>query len=301
MKIFLFFFALLGGCAAFAQAIVTPISADYDKSTVTFRVAWSGTAANNRVWVFVDLCPAPGTAPGTFAKAVISGATATAGSILTVAGNTRGFYVTTNPSTVTATLSNATGKFNWCAYGSNFPPNAIHNASGGYDLRGTPPFIITTADGTATVNADTYSGEEITALTDATGCPGAPCGNDGESSGVIDCCVPGTTNCSGTCKKDTTYTTNDGACTGACNTGYVQLRNQCGEVIDPRAAETTISSCLYGCPAARNSKCWGCSLSKDCKQITAWSAYLCQSDCTAANYIYYDFDVTNAAYCFCCN
>jgi hypothetical protein len=85
--------------------------------------------------VWVDLCPVTGTSPGTFAKAVISSPSAAAGSIATVSGNTRGFYITTNPSTVTATLSNATGKFNWCAYGSNYPPNATMN-NGTYTLKG---------------------------------------------------------------------------------------------------------------------------------------------------------------------
>ncbi|MDR3185086.1 MAG: hypothetical protein LBT49_06760 [Prevotellaceae bacterium] len=190
----------IGGLpAAFAQAVVTPLSVDYDRQQVTFRVAWSGTAANNRVWVWVDFCPVAGTSPGTFAKAVISGATATAGSIDPASLNGRGFYVTANPSTVTATLSNAVGRFNWCAYGSDFPPNAVDDGSGGYDLKGTPPFIVTTAAGTVEVNANTYSGGTITALTDATGCPGILCGKDGEAPGLLNCCATGTMNCNGTC------------------------------------------------------------------------------------------------------
>ncbi|MDR0695138.1 MAG: hypothetical protein LBF81_07565, partial [Prevotellaceae bacterium] len=80
----------------------------------------------------------------------------------------------------------------------------------------------------------TYSGSVITALTDATGCPGVWCGRDGEAAGLLNCCATGTTNCSGTCKTTGTYTTNDGACTGSCNTAYVQLRNQCGEVVNPK-------------------------------------------------------------------
>ncbi|MDR3134277.1 MAG: hypothetical protein LBU42_09730 [Prevotellaceae bacterium] len=197
------FFPLWGIGGLFAQATVTPISVDYDRHEVKFRIAWNAaTAANNRVWVFVDLCPVAKTAPGTFAKAVISGATATAGSIDPASLNGRGFYVTTNPSTVTASLSNATGKFNWCAYGSDYPPNAKYDGSGGYTLRGTPPFIVTTSSGTTEVNATTYSGGEITALTDATGCPGARCGKNGESSGLANCCDFGTVNCAGICTNN---------------------------------------------------------------------------------------------------
>jgi hypothetical protein len=122
-----------------------------------------------------------GTSPGTFAQAVISSHSAAAGSIATVDGNTRSFYVTANPSTVTAVLSNATGKFNWCVYGSDYPPNAKDNASGGYDLKGSPPFII---NNTIEWNATTYSGSEITALTDATGYPGVWCGKNGVAAGV---------------------------------------------------------------------------------------------------------------------
>ncbi|MDR2358980.1 MAG: hypothetical protein LBD87_04155, partial [Prevotellaceae bacterium] len=110
----------------------------YAAKKVTFSVSWTNSPTapyNNRVWVWVDLCPVTGTSPGTFAKAVISSPSAAAGSIATVSGNTRGFYITTNPSTVTATLSNATGKFNWCAYGSNYPPNATMN-NGTYTLKG---------------------------------------------------------------------------------------------------------------------------------------------------------------------
>jgi hypothetical protein len=179
MKKIFFLFALLASMTASAAVTVTPLGVNYGTKTVTFRVSW-GTAANNRVWVWVDLCPVTGTSPGTFAKAVISGAAATAGSIATVSGNTRGFYVTTNPSTVTATLSNATGQFNWCAYGSDYPPNVT--ASGGtYTLHGSPPFTLIAANGTTTqtVAATAIATSAVTitpvTLTDETGYPGIFC------------------------------------------------------------------------------------------------------------------------------
>ena len=266
MRTILFFFALLASITASAAVTVTPLSVEYSKQKVTFRVAWTGTPYNNRVWVWIDLCPVAGTSPGTFAKAIISAAAATAGSIDAASLNGRGFYVTTNPSTVTATLSNATGKFNWCAYGSDYPPNAIDNSSGGYALRGSPPFIITTSSGTTEVHANTFSGGVITALTDATGCPGALCGKNSESSGLLNCCAYGTTNCSGTCKTIGTYPTNDGACTGACNTAYAQLRNQCGNVVNSTYNTYTNTNCTSGCwnglcgSTAGLTHLWSCQL-----------------------------------------
>jgi hypothetical protein len=174
-----------------AAVTVTSLGVDYNTQQVTFRVEWTGDAANFRVWVWIDLCPVEGTTAGTFEKAVISGATATAGSIDAATLNGRGFYVTTNPSTVTATLSNATGTFNWCAYGSNFPPNAVDDGNGGYTLRGTPPFVITTDNGTAVTTDYAYSGDEIVALTDATGAPGVWCGKNGEMPSLLNSCEGG--------------------------------------------------------------------------------------------------------------
>jgi hypothetical protein len=285
------------------------LSVDYPNKKVTFRVAWTGTPANNRVWVWVDLCPVAGTSPGTFAKAVISAASATAGSITTVAGNTRGFYVNANPSTVTATLSNATGKFNWCAYGSDFPPNAIET-SGTYSLKGSPPFIITTASGTAEVSAKTYTGGTITAMTDATGCPGVLCGKNGEAAGLLNCCVTGTTNCSGTCTTTGTYTTNDGPCTGACKTAYKQIKDQCGHVLSGNAGTYTNDTC-GGCEPLHNQYCefgytpyccGGCDGNTGC-----FIGYDCKAAC--AGYKYYNVTVSVggaceyevSVCCVCCN
>ncbi|MDR2359484.1 MAG: hypothetical protein LBD87_06790 [Prevotellaceae bacterium] len=275
-KIF-FLFTLLASMTANAAVTVTPLSVDYATKKVTFRVSWTGSAANNRVWVWVDLCPVAGTSPGTFAKAVISSPSATAGSIATVSGNTRGFYVTANPSTVTATLDNAAGKFNWCVYGSDFPPNAKDNASGGYDLKGSPPFII---NNTIEWNATTYSGSVITALTDATGCPGVWCGRNGEAPGLLNCCATGTTNCSGTCKTTGTYTTYDGGCAGSCNTAYVQLRNQCGEVPNTQYGTYNNTSCTYNCVADCNSCIATCATNTSYQYmyyavVEAGTLYLC--------------------------
>ncbi|MDR3133697.1 MAG: hypothetical protein LBU42_06700 [Prevotellaceae bacterium] len=201
MKTILFFFALLAGITASANVYITPLSTDYINKTVTFRVEWTGDVANNRVWVFVDLCPVDGTTSGSFTKAVISGATHTAGGIDASTLPGRGFYVTANLTTVSVTLSNAVGQFNWCAYGSDFPPNAKDDGSGGYILRGSLPFTITTTSGAVEVPTYGYTGGVVTALTDATGEPGILCGGENESAGLLGCCKAGLMNCDGLCQS----------------------------------------------------------------------------------------------------
>jgi hypothetical protein len=245
--------------------------------------------------VWVDFCSIAGTTPGTFTPATISPVSVTNGSY--DGENGRGFYIYGNPSTVTATLSNATGKFNWCAYGSDYPPNAVDNTSGGYDFRGTPPFVITTSAGTAEVNAYTYSGGTITALTDATGCPGALCGKNGESAGVLNCCVHGTTNCSGACTTNGTYTTNDGACSGSCETAYVQLRDQCGSLLNPSASTYEEITCSDGCEAQQNPAC-----NHKTSEGTTNDPTTCTRLCTDLGYAYWYIARQAGAYrCYCCN
>jgi hypothetical protein len=208
----------------------------------------------------------------------------------------RGFFIeyahaTNAGTTITATLSNASGKFNWCAYGSDFPPNAVDNGSGGYTLRGTPPFVI---NGTIEWNATTYSGSVMTALTDATGCPGALCGKNGEAPGLLNCCANGTTNCNGTCTTNGNYTTKDGACTGSCNQAYEQLRNQCGDILNPQYATYQTTKCANGCQA---------SLSNCCRPTEGWwvGDYpgACKDECTRYGLPYYN--ESGDGFCCCCN
>ncbi|MDR2358374.1 MAG: hypothetical protein LBD87_01055, partial [Prevotellaceae bacterium] len=313
MKKFSFLFAMLVSVAASAAVTVTPISTDYATKKVTFAVAWNSAPHNNRVWIWIDLCPVSGVTPQSFSTATISNPVKTAGNGTITGGTTRGFFIeyanaTNAGTTVTATLDNATGKFNWCAYGSDMPPNATVNAGGGYTLRGTKPFTI---NGDQTIDALTFgAGTCIMSITDPTGRPdgfaGTPTisstnspsrcnagavtlsatvsggtttamtytwtiganpytnqtnsyttatlsassaytvkvknanncesntasgnitvnspGTNGQSAHATCGCATGTTNCDGACKTTGTYTTNDGECTGSCNTAYVQQR-----------------------------------------------------------------------------
>jgi hypothetical protein len=149
--------------------------------SVTFRVYWEGGAPDNSshldsIWLFVDYQPvASNGSLGAWTPATLSAPAAAApATVVTVLGNGRGFYLrgTLDPSfsaTVTVTLAGPTpgSTFNWCAYASDYPPNAIIG-SGAYDLHGTPPFII---NGSITEPTRQYAGC-ITSLTDATGCTG---------------------------------------------------------------------------------------------------------------------------------
>jgi uncharacterized protein (TIGR02145 family) len=170
-----------------AAVTVTPLSVDYSTQKVTFKVSWTGTAANNRVWVWIDFCPVAGTVPATsFSTATISNPAKTGGNGTITNVTARGFFIeyssaTNAGTTVTATLSNATGKFNWCAYGSDYPPNVLANTNSSYTLAGTPPFKLIASNGATslTVPGTTIATSALTftpaTITDATGYPGLWC------------------------------------------------------------------------------------------------------------------------------
>jgi hypothetical protein len=194
MKKIFFLFAIFASVAASATVTVTPLGTDYAAKKVTFKVAWTNSPNapyNNRVWIWIDFCPVSGVTPQSFSTATITNPTRSGNGTITGL-NGRGFFIeynTTNSgTTVTATLSNApAGQFNWCAYGSDYPPNVLANTNGSYTLAGTPPFKLVTANGatTQTVNEKTFATSAITitpaTITDATGYPGLWCpytGND---------------------------------------------------------------------------------------------------------------------------
>jgi hypothetical protein len=175
MKKLYFFFLLLPlwGFGGFAHASVTVqvLNTDFTNKTVTLHVEYAN-AVNDRVWVWIYLC----SMQGMFQPAEISAASATSGNVLYTATNTRGFFVTASPATVTATLDNASGRFSCCAYGSDAPPN-MTESNGTYTFKGTPPFILTDADGAATqtVTENTLLASALTitpvTITDETGYP----------------------------------------------------------------------------------------------------------------------------------
>jgi hypothetical protein len=175
MKKLYFFFLLLPlwgvGGVAHASVAVQVLATDFPNKTVTLRVEYDN-AVNDRAWVWIYLC----SMQGMFQPAEISAASATSGSVLYVSTNTRGFFVTASPATVTATLDNASGQFSCCAYGSDAPPNITVN-NDTYTFKGTPPFTLIAADGAATqtVPGNTLPVSALTitpvTITDETGYP----------------------------------------------------------------------------------------------------------------------------------
>ncbi|MDR3134211.1 MAG: hypothetical protein LBU42_09395 [Prevotellaceae bacterium] len=183
MKTKLFFLlAMLIGVAASATVTVTPLSTDYSTNKVTFKVEWTNTPSapyNNRVWVWIDFCPVTGTtSANSFSTATISNPAKTGGNGTVTNATERGFFIeyaaANAGTTVTATLSNASGKFNWCAYGSDYPPN-VTLEKGTYTFKGTTDFIVSNPAQTVTTATIPQASLTVTAsstFTDATGCPG---------------------------------------------------------------------------------------------------------------------------------
>jgi uncharacterized protein (TIGR02145 family) len=189
MRTKFFFFAMLISVAAGATVKVTPLATDYSIQKVTFKVEWTNLPTaphNNRVWVWIDFCPITGTTPATsFSTATVSNPTKTGGNGTVTNATARGFFIEYDAinagTTITAVLSNASGKFNWCAYGSDYPPNVLANTNGSYTLAGTPPFKLTAANGTTTqtINEKIIAASDLSlapvTITDATGYPGLWC------------------------------------------------------------------------------------------------------------------------------
>ncbi|MDR0693759.1 MAG: hypothetical protein LBF81_00465, partial [Prevotellaceae bacterium] len=182
MKKFFFLFVLLASMTASATVTVTPLSVDYATQKVTFKVEWTNTPTapyNNRVWIWIDFCPVNGVTPQSFSTATITSPTKTGGNGTITGGTTRGFFIeygaTNAGTTVTATLSNApAGKFNWCVYGSDYPPNVTLD-KGTYTFKGTTNFIVNNPAQTVTSKTVVKTSLTINSsstFTDATGCPG---------------------------------------------------------------------------------------------------------------------------------
>ncbi len=167
-KLFFLLFAACSILAAHAQSCVNvrQISTNYGTKQITFDLTW-GTCNNTnhlyRVWVFVDYQPVTGLIKGAWSRAAI------ANSNVGTLHNNSGVWVTGSAGAtqrVTLTLNVSPTQFNWCAYATDCPPNAV-KSNGTYTLKGSLPFII---NGTTTISAKTYTGN-ISTITDATNNP----------------------------------------------------------------------------------------------------------------------------------
>jgi hypothetical protein len=216
----------LFGNFAFAQApqvSVTPAGATYSLSApqVSCTVKWTEKPYNGQIWVIADYVKVEGASTvGTWSRALVTGATVTAGTgtASTATGN-RGFWLHTGDSekgsaTVTATLQLRQGvlQFSWCAYAFDFPPHAVLQSGGSYQLHGTRPFRVNNVD-LVPWDAGTYSGNpRITAFSDFTGCPGI-------WEDYVDPCFPGTIGAPAACS--TGFTAGNIGMDAACASGFI--------------------------------------------------------------------------------
>jgi hypothetical protein len=165
MKKLHFFFLLLPfwglGGFSYAQSVKL-LGEDFTSHEVTFFVDISPATST---WVIVEYTTTPHD-PTNMSRATFTGSvTFTPSGAGSLAAENRGFWMTSS-ATVTAKLEDVSGKFSWCAYAFDAPPNAKVNPEGGYTLRGTPPFTI---NGNIEVSAGTFGpGTCIESITDFT-------------------------------------------------------------------------------------------------------------------------------------
>jgi hypothetical protein len=295
---------LLWGIGGFAQQVsVSNLATDYAAKKISFTVTWTAAPYNNRIWVIADYIKVENTTTaGSWSRALVTGATATGnGSAVTVTGQ-RGFWLNTSGASgsanVTATVSLASGvtQFNWCAYALNYPPEAVINAAGGYDLKGTPPFTVNDVPLAAT--ATTYgAGTCITSLSDATNNPAGiiPALPSIATVTASTLCAGGTSTLTATLSGGTTsamtYSWNIGGSTSTtivntkttqtlnANTAFtVTVTNANGctstqytgtiSLTSPSASGQTANAC--GCVAGLTN-CSGTCLSSCCTNCASWT------------------------------
>ncbi len=183
-KIFLLIMCTTLTYSIFASNCVSTrsVSVDYKNGLVTFELIWTACDNNihrNQVWVFIDYQEVKNGNPfGDWKPAVITDVYSlmpvTVSSQM-VTGNSRGLWITGNNGTkATVTLrldkSKIPTQYKWCAFATDYPPNAAAYNNGTYTLQGTMPFYINGS--TTPINSKKYSDGVVNSITDATGCSG---------------------------------------------------------------------------------------------------------------------------------
>jgi uncharacterized protein (TIGR02145 family) len=162
-------FGGLFGDFAFAQVSVELMGKT--NTVVSFTVSWGRKTPYDKIWVLAQYSAS---GMGAEDRALVTDVSATGATASTVTGH-RGFWLEiagdNGSATVTATLKLADGveHFNWCVYAFDYPPNAVLQSDGTYQLRGSPPFTI---NDNITVHSNTFGpGTCITSIIDLTGNP----------------------------------------------------------------------------------------------------------------------------------
>jgi hypothetical protein len=189
---------------------------------------------------------------------------------------------------ITLQLSGVPAKFNACAYATDYPPNAVINASGGYTLKGSPPFTITYNESSATTtDAKTFNAGCITSITDATGnpagivpvlpavtasaissaCAGAAVIFTATASGGTTTAMTYTWNIAGSLSSTTTTTYNKAFSSTGSNTYTVSVKNRNGCV----SSNSSVRSIMVNTGASRNQAVNSCGCASGL--LTACNGY----------------------------
>jgi hypothetical protein len=131
-----------------------------------------------------------------------------------------------------------------------------------------------------------------------------PVGAAGEAPDATCGCATGTTDCSGTCTTNGTYTLNNGACTGVCHTAYVQQYDQCGALITSKYDVYPEDGCWQGCAPTYKASCSGYTACwRASPEYTAPCAEWCVAKVKAEGYRYYNSSIVpnvTSLKCRCC-
>jgi uncharacterized protein (TIGR02145 family) len=152
-----------------------------EPGTVTFNVSWDKPdVPGGKVWVFVDY-----NQNGVMQRLLVSDATASAGTAITVSGNDKGAWVINSENvdnfsaTVTLSFNPSVAVSGACAYVSGYPPEAEYAAADRISLTGTPMYNIVLKNAgndtiyrTSGADFNILGGYALVSFTDATGAPG---------------------------------------------------------------------------------------------------------------------------------
>ncbi|MDR3184536.1 MAG: hypothetical protein LBT49_03925, partial [Prevotellaceae bacterium] len=165
---------------------------------------------------------------------------------------------------LTFTASGGSGNYEWSGDVSGATGSQVNAKATGAGNYTATVLSVVSQQGITCKSGKASTTGTITAIgTDGT--PSSPCG-----------CVPGTVDCSGTCKTERTYTQNTTDCATLCYTAYVALYNQCGTLVNAQYSTYAFANnkCMYRCSVqARPGKKWkdaDADCKKDGMQLPQW-------------------------------
>jgi uncharacterized protein (TIGR02145 family) len=208
-------------------------------TTVMFNVSWSRTAAlKDSAWVIVDY-----NNQGTMTRLLVTGVTASAGTVHKPSDNNQGAWIVTNSPTtgdfsaiVQLLAETAPADFHGaCAYAISYPPVGQYTAANKINFTGTPDFYLTYSDGSAaTVTKEKANEYELKgALVSFTDVSKAP--------GIFACALPA---------SQTLTASAAGFCAGASGVQFALSNTQSGATYQLIRDNATVVATLSGTGSA---------------------------------------------------